>query len=140
MSDRKISQLRSVSNIEYNDVIPIVQNGTTYKVSIDQLVALGSKKILMQESFNAISRMSYLVSTAVADITATLPAEPLVGDYITFADPFVTWNSSPFTINNNNKMIHGLSEPLICNVKGLTFTLTYVGESVGGTNMGWRVD
>ena len=135
MSDRKISQLPSVANVEYNDVIPIVHNGTTYKTSVEKLLDIGSRKILKNDSFNAESRKTYLVNTAAIQVTATLPANPVVGDYIAFADPYLTWNFNHFTINNNTNMMHGYPEPLICNVTGLTFTLTFVGGALG-----WRVD
>ena len=135
MPDRKISQLNSAPVVDYEDVIPIVHNGTTYNTTVDRLVNTGSRKILKNESFDADSRKTYLVNTAVYAVTATLPASPTIGDYVSFADPYLTWNFNHFTINNNTNMIHGHLESLVCNVVGLTFTLTYVGGTLG-----WRVD
>lgn len=92
-------------------------------------------RILIQENFSALKNNHYIVDTSSAPITGTLPASPTVGDSIFFKDPFLTWKTNNFTLNNNTNMIQGLNENIVCDVNGLGFNLTYIGSTVG-----WRIE
>jgi hypothetical protein len=92
-------------------------------------------RLLVNSNFNAQRGYSYLIDTTTSPITATLPVDPLVGFTIYFKDPFLTWNTNNFTLNNNTQMIQGLNKPLNCDVNGLGFSLTFVGS-----NVGWRIE
>lgn len=135
MSDRKISQLTPISAVNLADEIPINHEGITKKVTVDRLLLSGNQKILKQTHFNCEHKITYLVNTSLQEVSATLPQSPNIGDYVGFEDPYLTWNYKPLIINNNNNMIQTYNERLVCDLKGLNFSLTYVGGTIG-----WRVD
>jgi hypothetical protein len=135
MSDRKISQLTSITAIDLFDVIPINHEGTTQKVTVDTLLLTGNRKVLKQTHFDCQHKITYLVNTSLQEVSATLPLTPNIGDYIGFEDPYLTWNYRPLIINNNENMIQTHKDRLVCDLKGLNFSLTYVGGTIG-----WRVD
>jgi len=94
-----------------------------------------TSKIYKNTNFNAAKYQYYIVDTTVSSVTATLPSSPNIGDFISFQDPYLTWNTNNFIISNNSNMIQSRSENLNCDLNGLNFTVTYVAGSVG-----WRID
>jgi hypothetical protein len=92
-------------------------------------------KFLVNVSFSAQRGYSYLVDTTTGPVTATLPTTPLTGHTIHFKDPYLTWNTNNFILNNNTNMIQGSMDSIACDVNGLGFSLTYVGS-----NVGWRIE
>jgi hypothetical protein len=74
----------------------------------------------------------YSVGTNNGSFTVILPASPGNYDEIRFSDITGTWNIENFIINNNNKMIMGLSENLICDKRGASIRLIYFNDN-------WRI-
>jgi hypothetical protein len=107
---------------------------------VNTLVILNSgvwlkDKFLINVSFSAERGYSYLVDTTTGPVTATLPTAPLTGYTIHFKDPYLTWNTNNFILNNNTNMIQGSMDSIACDVNGLGFSLTFVGS-----NVGWRIE
>jgi hypothetical protein len=73
----------------------------------------------------------------VGIITATLPAEPTLGDQIEFIDVSGKWNITPLYVKSGgNTFIEGVSGDAIkCNVKYGNFKLNYIDPS----NTGWKI-
>jgi hypothetical protein len=104
----------------------------------DSTVWSGNREIKTAH-FDAEPYHYYLVDTTSNAVIATLPLNPRLGTVIHFSDRLLTlnsgWNINNLTLNRNGMMIQGLSEDLVCDRAGISFTLTYVSASVG-----WRVD
>ena len=67
--------------------------------------------------------------------TLTLPANPVANfDRIRIADIASTWGFTPVTLGRNGKLIQGLAEDLILNVKNASIELIYSGATYG-----WRL-
>jgi hypothetical protein len=90
--------------------------------------------ILISVDFDALPGENYLVDTTNNIVTSRLPASPKLGNVIYFQDIFYKWDINNLIINRNNSMIQGLEENFICDLKGVYFTMTYVGFDVG-----WRI-
>lgn len=94
------------------------------------------KKTTVNLNFNADKFNYYLVDTSLNSIICILPNNPQIGDHISFQDRFLTWNTNNFIISSiTTDMIQGIDHNLICDLKGLNITLTYISNSFG-----WRVD
>jgi len=83
-------------------------------------------------SFIAVAGNGYLVNTAIANVTATLPASPTFGQQIQFIDYKQTFTSNNLILYPNGSKI---------NANTSNSVLTYNGMSVGliysGTEQGW---
>ena len=77
---------------------------------------------------------NWVVSTASNGVTATLPASPATGITINFLDASKTWAVNNFVLLRNGQTIESVAENLNCDISGFSFSLTYVGGSIG-----WRV-
>jgi hypothetical protein len=63
-------------------------------------------------NFNAVASEGYFINTTSVAITATLPASPSLGDFITFIDYAGTFDTNNLTIARNGKPIQGAAEDL----------------------------
>ena len=82
----------------------------------------------------ASSGARYLVNTATASHTITLPASPLTGDSVTVLDLNGTFQTNPLTIGRNGNDIMNIAEDMIAEVNHAGFTLIFTG----GAN-GWKL-
>jgi hypothetical protein len=74
-------------------------------------------------------------TAAGTPFTITLPANPTVNyDRVRIADIASTWANTPVTLARNGKLIQGLAEDLILNVKNASIELIYSGATYG-----WRL-
>jgi hypothetical protein len=67
-------------------------------------------------------------------VTGTLPSSPTSGMTINFLDANKTWATNNLVLQRNGQTIESLAENLNCDISGFSFSLTYVGGSIG-----WRV-
>lgn len=98
-------------------------------------VSTTENHILLSANFNATNNKYYLVNTTAAIVSGSLPLLPEIGQTIFFQDPFLTWNTNNFILNNNTNMIQGKYEPIACDLNGLAFSVTYIGSAIG-----WRIN
>jgi hypothetical protein len=82
-------------------------------------------------SFTATAKYGYFVNTTSAAITATLPASPTIGDFISFVDYAATFDTNNLTIARNGKNIQGLAEDLTVNQERAAFTLVFTDNTQG---------
>lgn len=90
---------------------------------------------IVSSNFVATTTVNYLVDTRSNSVTSTLPTTPSIGDTLYFQDCFLTWNTNNFTLNRNGNMIQGLNENFACDLKGVYFSMTFIGSTVG-----WRIN
>ena len=82
-------------------------------------------------NFNAAASEGYFINTTSVAITATLPASPSLGDFITFIDYAGTFDTNNLTIARNGNPIQGAASDLTVSVERAAFTLVYVDGTQG---------
>jgi hypothetical protein len=82
-------------------------------------------------NFNAAASEGYFINTTSIAITATLPASPSLGDFITFIDYAGTFDTKNLTIARNGKPIQGAASDLTVSVERAAFTLVFVDDTQG---------
>jgi hypothetical protein len=81
--------------------------------------------------FTAVAGEGYFCNTTSATFTATLPASPSFGDFITFIDYAGTFDTNNLTIGRNGKPIQGAAEDLTVSIERSAFTLVFVDDTQG---------
>ena len=82
--------------------------------------------------FNVTIKEGYFVDTTSTTITATLPASPALGDFVTFIDYAGTFDTNNFTVGRNGNKIQGDASDLTVSVERAGLTLIYSGSSTQG--------
>jgi len=81
--------------------------------------------------FAAVSANTYAVNTTSAAVTATLPASPTAGDYITFTDYARTFGTYNLTLAPNGNKINASTSNVVLNVSGEAVSLVYIDATQG---------
>ena len=82
-------------------------------------------------NFTVTAKAGYFVNTTTAAITATLPASPTLGDFVSFIDYAATFDTNNLTIARNGKNIQGLAEDLTVNQERAGLTLVFTDNTQG---------
>jgi hypothetical protein len=82
-------------------------------------------------NFNVTAKEGYFVNTTTAAITATLPASPTLGDFVSFIDYAATFDTNNFTVARNGNPIQGSATDLTVATERAGFTLVYVDATQG---------
>jgi len=79
----------------------------------------------------AVAGNGYFCDTTSAAFTVTLPAAPVIGDFISFIDYAQTFDTNNLTIGRNGKPIQGSAADLTVATVGAGFTLVFVNDTQG---------
>ena len=82
-------------------------------------------------NFTVTAKAGYFVNTTTAAITATLPASPTLGDFVSFIDYAGTFETNNLTVARNGKNIQGLAEDLTVNQERAGLTLVFTDNTQG---------
>jgi hypothetical protein len=82
-------------------------------------------------NFTVTAKEGYFVNTSSAAITATLPASPTLGDFVSFIDYAATFDTNNFTIARNGKNIQGVAEDLTVATERAGLTLVFTDNTQG---------
>jgi hypothetical protein len=82
-------------------------------------------------NFTVTAGEGYFVNTSSAAITATLPASPTLGDFVSFIDYDATFDTNNLTVARNGKNIQGVAEDLTVAVERAGFTLVFTDNTEG---------
>ena len=86
---------------------------------------------VVTSSLSVVAKAGYFVNTSSAAITATLPASPTLGDFISFVDYSGTFDTNNFTVARNGNPIQGSATDLTVATERAGFTLVYVDATQG---------
>lgn len=121
------SNAYSVTIIGANNSNKIAAYGTT-----NTIVAV-ERYQFFNTDFNIVTGGYYGADTRTNIVRATLPASPNIGDTMLFIDPYKSWTTNYFVLQNNGNNIESVNEPLTANIL-VDFKITFVGSTVG-----WRI-
>jgi hypothetical protein len=86
---------------------------------------------VVTSSLTVVAKSGYFINTSGGAITATLPASPTIGDFISFIDYAGTFDTNNLTIGRNGKNIQGLAEDLTVSVERAGLTLVFTDNTQG---------
>jgi hypothetical protein len=86
---------------------------------------------VVTSSLTVSAKEGYFVDTSGGVITATLPAAPVLGDFISFIDYNGTFDTNNLTIARNGKPIQGAAEDLTVSVERAGLTLVFTDDTQG---------
>jgi hypothetical protein len=87
--------------------------------------------VVTSTTLTAVSKQGYFINTSSNAITATLPASPTLGDFISFVDYSGTFDTNNFTVARNGNKIQGDASDLTVATERAGFTLVYVDSTQG---------
>jgi hypothetical protein len=87
--------------------------------------------VVTSTTLTAVSKQGYFINTSSNAITATLPASPTLGDFISFVDYAGTFDTNNFTVARNGNPIQGSATDLTVATERAGFTLVYVDSTQG---------
>jgi hypothetical protein len=146
MTDKKVSELTVVTSVNTTDVLPLVQSGSTKRVTADVLFnnVPGNLKyagvlaqsitpeVVTSGAVNVTSNMSHLSNSTGVDVTLTLPAgtpwmeKTLVATVLTSNNVIVTLDGEGFTtltfndVGDTAKLLYTNSKWYVLALNGTT--------------------
>jgi len=90
-----------------------------------------SWQAVVTSSLSVVAGAGYFINTSGGAITATLPASPTIGQFISFIDYAGTFDTNNLTIGRNGKNIQGDATDLTVSVERAGFTLVFTDNTQG---------
>jgi hypothetical protein len=87
--------------------------------------------VVTSTTLTTVSKQGYFINTSSNAITATLPASPTLGDFISFIDYAGTFDTNNLTVARNGHKIQGDASDLTVATERAGFTLVYVDSTQG---------
>ena len=109
----------------------VLQTDGSGNLSFATVTGGAAWQAVVTSSLTVTAKNGYFINTSSAAITATLPASPTLGDFISFIDYSGTFDTNNLTIARNGKNIQGVAEDLTVSVERAGLTLVYVDTTQG---------
>jgi hypothetical protein len=110
----------------------VIQTDGSGNLSFASVSGGAAWQAIKTANFNVTVKEGYFVDTTSTTITATLPASPTIGDFVTFIDYAGTFDTNNFTVGRNGNKIQGDASDLTVSVERAGLTLIYSGSSTQG--------
>jgi hypothetical protein len=109
----------------------VLQTDGSGNLSFATVAGGAAWQAVVTSSLTVTAKQGYFVNTSSAAITATLPASPTLGDFISFIDYSGTFDTNNLTIARNGKPIQGVAEDLTVSVERAGLTLVFTDNTQG---------
>jgi len=109
----------------------VIQTDGSGNLSFATVTGGAAWQAVVTSSLTVVSKNGYFVNTSGGVITATLPAAPVLGDFISFIDYNGTFDTNNLTIARNGKPIQGAAEDLTVSVERAGLTLVFTDDTQG---------
>jgi hypothetical protein len=109
----------------------VLQTDGSGNLSFATVTGGAAWQAVVTSSLTVVAKNGYFVNTSSAAITATLPASPTLGDFISFIDYNGTFDTNNLTIARNGKPIQGVAEDLTVSVERAGLTLVFTDNTQG---------
>ena len=109
----------------------VLQTDGSGNLSFATVAGGAAWQAVVTSSLTVTAKQGYFVNTSSAAITATLPASPTLGDFISFIDYSGTFDINNLTIARNGKNIQGVAEDLTVSVERAGLTLVFTDNTQG---------
>ena len=109
----------------------VLQTDGSGNLSFATVAGGAAWQAVVTSSLTVVAKAGYFVNTSAAAITATLPASPTLGDFISFVDYSGTFDTNNLTVARNGNPIQGSATDLTVATERAGFTLVYVDATQG---------
>jgi hypothetical protein len=109
----------------------VLQTDGSGNLSFATVTGGAAWQAVVTSSLTVVAKNGYFVNTSGGVITATLPASPALGDFISFVDYAGTFDTNNLTIARNSKPIQGVAEDLTVSVERAGLTLVFTDNTQG---------
>jgi hypothetical protein len=136
-------QVDPINNFNLMTMVPLVEfamgtngqilttDGTTASFGDPAAGGASWQAVITADPSPAVAGNGYFCDTTSAAFTVTLPAAPVIGDFISFIDYAQTFDTNNLTIGRNGKLIQGSAADLTVATVGAGFTLVFVNDTQG---------
>jgi hypothetical protein len=107
----------------------LTTDGTT--ASFGDISGGASWQAVKIANFNIAAGEGYFIDTTSTTITATLPASPVLGDFVSIIDYAGTFDTNNLTVARNGKPIQGSATDLTVATERAGFTLVFTDNTQG---------
>jgi hypothetical protein len=107
----------------------LTTDGTT--ASFGDISGGASWQAVKTSNFNVTAGEGYFIDTTSTTITATLPASPVLGDFVSIIDYAGTFDTNNLTVARNGKPIQGSATDLTVATERAGFTLVFTDNTQG---------
>jgi hypothetical protein len=109
----------------------VLQTDGSGNLSFATVTGGAAWQAVVTSSLTVVAKNGYFINTSGGVITATLPASPALGDFISFIDYNGTFDTNNLTIARNSKNIQGVAEDLTVSVERAGLTLVFTDNTQG---------
>jgi len=109
----------------------VLQTDGSGNLSFATVTGGAAWQAVVTSSLSVVAKAGYFVNTSGGVITATLPASPALGDFISFIDYAGTFDTNNLTIARNGKPIQGDATDLTVSVERAGLTLVFTDNTQG---------
>ena len=106
-----------------------ISTGTVVQAGV--VVTAGDTFTVVTTSQTAVSGSAFFANTSAGAFTITLPAAPILNDFVVITDVAGAFEKYNLTIARNSNLIMGQAQDLIVNVLNASLTLVYSGATYG---------
>lgn len=106
-----------------------ISTGTVVQAGV--VISAGDTYTVVTTSQTAVSGSAFFANTSAGAFTITLPAAPILNDYVVITDVAGTFDRNNITVARNSLLIMGQAENLILNIRNASTKLVYSGATFG---------